>query len=74
MRYQVVVEYDPSTRHYTGTVAGIPSIVVDAKSHRGAVRLAKEAIAFSVEELGTRRRGRRSGSKPVRARLVTVKV
>lgn len=73
MRYQVVVEYDPSTRHYTATVAGIPAIVVDAKSQQGVVRLAKEAIQFYLDEQGKRPRRSRT-HKPVRAKLVTVQV
>jgi len=55
MEYQVVVEYDPSTRHYTASVAGIPSIIVDARSERTVLRLAAEAIALYLEERGTRR-------------------
>jgi predicted RNase H-like HicB family nuclease len=74
MKYQVVVEYDPSSRHFTATVAGIPNIVVDAKSERGAVRLAREAIEVfmrerpnSVPEPGPR-------ETTVRAKIVAVEV
>lgn len=72
MEYQVVVEYDPATRHYTATVAGIPAIVVDARSERSAVRRAREAISLYLEEGGKVPRGRQA--KPVRAKLVPVRV
>ncbi len=50
MEYDVIIEYDPETRHYTGTVAGIPEIIVDAKRETSAVKLAREAIQFYLDE------------------------
>lgn len=44
MEYQVVVEYDPQTRHHTAIVPGLDSIIVDAKTEAGAIHLAREAI------------------------------
>ena len=70
MEYQVVLEYDPATRHYTATVPGIPSIIVDAKSQRGALKLAREAIAFYLEEMDAA--GLKAPS--LRAKVVTVDV
>lgn len=35
VEYPVVLEFDPETKHYTGTVPGLP-IVVDAKNKRSA--------------------------------------
>lgn len=63
-----MVEYDPSSRHYTATVAGIPAIVVDAKTERTALRRAAEAIAFYLEETGAK------PSSRVRAKLLAVRV
>jgi predicted RNase H-like HicB family nuclease len=47
--YDVVIEYDPETRSYTATVPGLP-IVVDAASEEEALRLAREGIAWHLEE------------------------
>ena len=49
MEYLVLVEYDPESGHYCGTVAGLPGIVVDGRSQEEAIRLAKEAIPLYLE-------------------------
>ncbi len=67
MEYQVVLERDAETRHYTATVAGLP-IVVDATNKRTAIRLAREAIAIYLEAAHV------DSPPSVRAELVTVKV
>lgn len=67
MEFQVVLERDEVTRHYTATVPGMP-IVVDATSKRRAISLAREAIGIYLEEV----RGLKTPS--IRAELVTVKV
>jgi hypothetical protein len=67
MEYQLVVEFDAKTRHYTVTVPGLP-IVVDAKNKRTAIKAAKDAIALYREAAGT------SGESALHAELVTVKV
>ncbi|MHB8603806.1 MAG: type II toxin-antitoxin system HicB family antitoxin [Thermoplasmatota archaeon] len=70
MDFQVVLERDPETRSYTGSVPGLP-IVIDAKTKRSALKMVKEAIAFYLEdaaELGIPR------PKPVEAQLIKVKV
>jgi predicted RNase H-like HicB family nuclease len=64
MRYQVVLEYDPSTRHYTATVPGLPGIIVDAKSEKSALKMAGEAIAWHLEEAVV----------PLRAKVVSINV
>jgi predicted RNase H-like HicB family nuclease len=64
VEHPVVIEFDPETGHYTGTVPGIPNIVVDAKSERAAVKLAREAIGIWL-----------AGHRPtVRAKVVSVNV
>ncbi len=73
MKYQVVLEFDSDTRHYTGTVVGIPSIVVDAKTERTALRLAKEAIAWRLETAPDEKVATNE-SATVHAKLVTVDV
>lgn len=67
MEYQVVLEYDPETKHYTGTVPGFP-IVVDAKNKRAAVKMAREAIALFLDETGA------EAPRAFHAEVVTVKV
>ena len=67
MDYQVVLERDEASRHYTATVPGLP-IVVDAATRRQAVRLVREAIGLYVEET------REPRSQTVHAEVVTVKV
>ena len=49
MAYAVVLEFDEETRAYTATVPGLP-IVVDADSEAEALRLAREAIAWHLED------------------------
>lgn len=67
MQYQVVLEFDSETRHYTVTVPGLP-IVVDSKNKRSAIKLAREAIELYLEETGV------SGTPTVHAEVVSVKV
>lgn len=67
MDYQVVLEFDDGTRHYTASVPGLP-IVVDSKNKRTAIKLAREAIAMYLEELGE------ADAPRIHAELVTVKV
>jgi predicted RNase H-like HicB family nuclease len=63
MRHNVVLEHDASTGHYTATVPGMPAIVVDARSEAEAIRLAREAIAWTLET-----------TKPLAAKVVSVDV
>ncbi len=72
MRYRVVLEYDPEAGHHTATVPGIPAIVCDAKTEKEVLRLVREGIAFYREETASTRR--RSGSTPLRAKVVSVDV
>ncbi len=75
VKYKVVLEYDPETRHHSVTVPGLPGLFVDAKSEREALKLAKEGIAFYLEELASSRsRGRTRAPKPSLAKIVTVEV
>ncbi len=67
MQYQVVLEFDEESRHYTATVPGLP-IVVDATSKREALKLAREAIAYYVEDVGAQ------SAPSIHAEVVTVKV
>lgn len=67
MEFQVVLERDAGSRHYTATVPGMP-IVVDATTKREAFKLAREAIALYHDETGA------TGPPAVHAELVTVKV
>jgi len=75
VKYRIVLEYDPSTGHHTATVPGLPGLFVDAKTERGALKLAKEGIAFYLEQLSA---GRRSGSRKrnglLPTKIVTVDV
>jgi predicted RNase H-like HicB family nuclease len=64
MKHQVVVEFDPTTRHYTATVPGIPAIVVDAKNEKTALKWAAEAIALHLSEMPA----------PLQAKVVSVDV
>jgi predicted RNase H-like HicB family nuclease len=66
MQYQVVLEREESSRHYTATVPGMP-IIVDATSKREALRLAREAIELFLEET-------QLAPTAVHAELVNVKV
>ena len=69
MRYRIVIEYDPETRSYTATVPGLP-VFADANTEKEEVKLAKEGIAWYLEEEPARPRGRPSG-QPVKAKLVS---
>lgn len=66
MEFQVVLEWDAGSRHYTATVPGLP-IVVDARSKRAAIRLAREAIELHFEVAGPH-------TPTIHAELVTVRV
>lgn len=70
VEYQVVLEFDPETRHYTGRVPGLP-ITVDSKNKRTAVKMAREAIGIYLEEVGL---DVVPPDKLIQAELVTVKV
>jgi len=54
VKYKVVLEHDPDSRHYSATVPGLPGLFVDAKSEREALKLVTEGIAFYLEELAAR--------------------
>lgn len=66
MEFQVVLEQDADSRHYTATVPGLP-IVVDAKSKRTAIRLAREAIDLYFKTSGPH-------AQTIHAELVKVRV
>lgn len=72
MKYQVVVEYDPPGKYYTATVPGMP-IVVESRTERGALKLAREAIQIHREKVA-KSRPPISEEPPVRAKVVTVDV
>ncbi|MEE9237869.1 MAG: type II toxin-antitoxin system HicB family antitoxin [Thermoplasmata archaeon] len=75
MQYQVVLEHDPETKHYTATVAGLPGLFVDAETEEEALRLVTEAIGFYLEELKTSSRpGAEGPHKPLPSKVVTVDV
>ena len=67
MEYQVVVESDAETGHFTATVPGFP-IVVDGETKEETVRLAREAILLYLEEAGM------PAPPALHAELVTVEV
>ncbi len=50
---------------------GIPAIVCDAKKEKEALRLVRDGIAFYREEAAG---GPRSGTAPLRAKVVSVDV
>jgi len=64
MKHPVVVEFDAETGHYTATVPGMPSIVVDAKTEKTALKLAAEAIMLYRSE----------GQAELKAKVVSVDV
>ena len=68
VQWTIVIEYDSESRHYVGTVPGL-DIVVDAKSERSALKLAREAIPFHLEALR-----RRVGIPAVPAKVLQVEV
>ncbi len=74
VKYRVVIEHDPETRHFTATVPGLSGLFLDAKSEREVIKLAKEGVRFYLEELAVQeaRGGRRA--KPLSAKVVTVDV
>lgn len=71
MEFHVVLEHDAETGHFTATVAGMPHVVVDASTEEGALRLVREAIAFSLEEAQA---GSMAAPSSIRARVVSVDV
>lgn len=74
MKYRVVIEYDPETRYYSATVPGLPGLFVDAKSEKAVLKLAREGIAFYIEELAKSPAQARKPAAPVPAKVVTVDV
>lgn len=74
MRYQVVLEHDPETGHCTATVAGLPGLFVDAEREEEALRLAREAIAFYLEERRVAPSGAAEKVTPFPSKIVTVDV
>jgi len=73
MKYRVVLEHDPESGHYVATVPGLPGLFVDAKSEKEALRLAREGIAFHLEELAKDVKDKRA-VKPIPSKVVTVDV
>ena len=70
MKYRVVLEHDPDTRHYTATVPGLPGLFVDGPSEAETLKMAKEGIAFYLKELASKSGMRRV--KPLPSKVVTV--
>ncbi len=66
VEYDIVVEYDPVTRRYAASVAGLP-IFVDGRTEKEAIRLAREGIDFYLDEGG-------ETEPPARVKVVTVDV
>ncbi len=50
MGHQVVLEMDPESGHITGTVLGIPEIVVDGMSEGQVLADLRTAIAMALED------------------------
>ena len=73
VKYRVVLEHDPESGHYVATVPGLPGLFVDAKSEKEALKLAREGIAFHLEELAKDGKGK-NAPKPLPAKVVTVDV
>jgi len=73
MKYRVVLEHDPESGHFVATVPGLPGLFVDAKSEKTALKMAREGIAFHLEELA-KDLDRKHAAKPVPAKIVTVDV
>jgi predicted RNase H-like HicB family nuclease len=67
MEYQVILERDADAKRYTASVSGLP-IIVDAKTKREALKLAKEAITLYAEETNVK------SAPAIHAELVTVNV
>lgn len=68
--YTIVVEFDPTTGHYTATVPGY-HIVADAKSERTVIRMAAKAIRMYNEESASKSQ---QLAPPLRAKLVSVDI
>lgn len=66
MKYDVVVEFDPVTRRFAASVAGLP-VFVDGRTEEEAVRLAREGIDFYFAEGG-------KAESQASAKVVTVDV
>lgn len=66
MEYHFVVEHDPGGGGYCATVLELPEIIAGADSEEEAVRLAREAIQFSLED--------EPGMRHVAAKVFTVQV
>lgn len=72
MKYQVVLEHDPETGHHTATVAGLPGLFVDAESEEEALSLAREAIAYYLDEAQALASAPKASSPPLPSKIVTV--
>ncbi len=72
MKYQVVLEHDPETGHYTATVAGLPGLFVDAKSEEETLSLAKEAITYYLDEVQASVSSPREPIPPLPSKIITV--
>lgn len=73
MKYDVLVEYDPKTGHFTGTVVGLPNIIVDARTEAEALQMARKGIQLYVEETRSSVAEQRAASS-IRAKVVPVDV
>ena len=71
MKYQVLVEYDPETKSYAASVPGVP-VYADADTEEEALKLAKEGLAWYLEDAPGASKAARSAR--VRAKLVSVDV
>ena len=71
MKYQVLVEYDPETKSYAASVPGAP-VYADADTEKEALKLAKEGLAWYLEDAAEAPKAARPIC--VRAKLVTVDV
>jgi len=71
VKYQVLVEYDPETKSYAASVPGVP-VYADADTEKEALRLAKEGLAWYLEDAAATPKAARSAR--VRAKLVSVDV
>lgn len=68
MDYQVVLETDTESGHVTGTVLGIPEIVVDGPSEAQVLADLRTAIAMATDDPVLAAR------KPAIVRIATVEV
>lgn len=66
MEYHIVVEHDPDDGGYCATVLELPEIIAGADSEEEAVRLAQEAIQFTLQD--------EPGMRHVAAKIFTVQV